>query len=226
MDVVVVGGGKVGAHLGKMLTSKGHGVTLVEQDEARCDFLRGKLTNVRVVCGDGDEPYILDEADLRAAHAVVAATGHDEDNLVVCLLAKLEYGVPLAIARINNPANEWLFNERFGVDVPVSSTNVMYSLIESEVSMGDIVTLLRLRAEDLAIDEVTLPEDAGCVGKRLADIDLPPDTQIMVLIRDGKVVPPRGDTALLAGDNLLILSHTAAESALRAALGVHNEPKP
>lgn len=226
MDVVIVGGGKVGSHLGKLLSSKGHGVTVVEIEEARCTVLRETLSGVRIVCGDGDEPYILDEAELRNAHAVVAATGHDEDNLVVCLLAKLEYAVPLAIARINSPANEWLFTERFGVDVPVSSTNVMFSLIESEVSMGDIVTLLRLRADNMAIDELSLPPDAGCIGKKVAELALPPETQIMVLIRAGKVVPPRGDTVLMGGDELLILSPVNAEEELRRVFGVHTEPKP
>jgi trk system potassium uptake protein TrkA len=177
------------------------------------------------VCGDGDEPYILDEADMRNADVVVAATGHDEDNLVVCLLGKLEYDVPLAIARINNPANEWLFTDRFGVDVPVSSTNVMFSLIESEVSLGDIITLLKLRADDMSIDELTLPADAGCVGKRLAELPLPPDTQVMVLIRAGKVVPPRGETVLAAGDELLILSPSGQEERLRVVFGVHAEPR-
>lgn len=226
MYVVIVGGGKVGAHLAKLLGERGHSIALVEQFEDRCEYLRETLPDVRVVCGDGDEPYVLDGADLRSAEAVVAATGHDEDNLVVCLLAKFEYEVPLAIARINNPANEWLFTERFGVDIPVSSTNVMFSVIESEVSLGDIVTLLRLNAENLSIDEVKLAPDASAVGKSISELILPAETQIMVLLRGGKVVAPRGDTVLAAGDELLVLCRCGTEDDLRGAFGVRAEPKP
>lgn len=226
MFVVIVGGGKTGAHLARLLNERGHRITLVEQQPERCEVLTEMLPQVRIVCGDGDEPYVLDSTDLRTADVVVAATGHDEDNLVVCLLSEIEYEVPLAIARINNPANEWLFTQHFGVDIPVSGTNVMFSVIESEVSLGDIVTLLKLRADEMAIDEVILAPDASAVGKAIAGLALPADSQIMVLIRDGKVVPPRGDTVLAAGDELLVLCRCGSEDSLRTAFGVRSEPKP
>jgi len=130
MYVVVVGGGKVGSHLAKVLASEGKQVALVEFDPDRCSRLEETIPNVTVICGDGDEPYVLDDANARNADAIVAATGHDEDNLVVCLLGKLEYNVPLTVARINNPANEWLFTEAFGVDVPVSNTSMIVAALE------------------------------------------------------------------------------------------------
>lgn len=136
MNVVVVGGGKVGSHLAKTLIADGHTVTLVEIEPDRCEVLAGRVSGAAIVCGDGDEPYILDEANARNANAIVAATGHDEDNLVVCLLGKMEYGVGLTVARINNPANEWLFTEAFGVDVPVSNTTMIVDALDRCVEKG------------------------------------------------------------------------------------------
>jgi trk system potassium uptake protein TrkA len=132
MFVVIVGGGKVGSHLAKLLAERGSRVALVEVSEDRCNLIdeEMKALGVTIVCGDGDEPYVLDEADTRSADAIVAATGHDEDNLVVTLLGKYEYKVPVTIARINNPRNEWLFTDEFGVDMPVSNTQMMADLLE------------------------------------------------------------------------------------------------
>jgi len=219
MQVLIVGGGKVGSHLARTLAGEGHQVTLVEVDERKCATLEEVLDGVRVVCGDGDEPYVLDDADARTADAIVAATGHDEDNLVVSLLGKLEYDVPLTVARINNPSNAWLFTDRFGVDVPVSNTAIMADVLRS-VSLGDIVTMLRLKAENMIIDEIDLAVDSPAVGKRLADLALPEGCQVMVIVSAGEVVVPRGDTTLKAGDELLVLTKTEQEAALRRVFGM------
>lgn len=133
MNVLIVGGGQVGANLGRTMSGEGHQVTLIEVDRARCQHLEEVPSDMRVMCGDGDEPYLLEEADIRAADVVIAATGDDEDNLVVCLLAKYEYDVGLTMARVNNPKNEWLFTERFGVDVPVSQTSIIANLLREHV---------------------------------------------------------------------------------------------
>jgi trk system potassium uptake protein TrkA len=188
----------------------------VEVSEERCARLEELLEDVTVICGDGDEPYVLDEADARNADALVAATGHDEDNLVVCLLGKAEYEAPLTIARINNADNEWLFTERFGVDVPVSNTAIMAEVLQ-HTSLGDIVTLLRLKAENMVVDQIVLPAHAAAVGKRLAELSLPQGSQVMAIVAKGEVVVPRGDTELHAGDELLILANSEDETALRSA---------
>jgi len=214
MYVLVVGGGKVGSHLAKTLAAEGHQVSVVEVDSDRCATLEDLVDGVRVICGDGDEPNVLDEADARNADAIVAATGHDEDNLVVCLLGKLEYEVPLTVARINNPSNAWLFTERFGVDVPVSNTSIMADVLKS-VSLGDIVTMLRLKAENMVIDEIVLPAAAAAVGQKLADLSLPEGSQVMAIVSSGSVIVPRGETVLSAGDELLILTKTEHEAELR-----------
>jgi trk system potassium uptake protein len=220
MFALIVGGGKVGSHLAMTLAEENHEVTLVEVDPDRCELLVETLDGVTIVCGDGDEPYVLDEANARSADAIVAATGHDEDNLVVCLLGKLEYEVPLTVARINNPANAWLFTSRFGVDVPVSHTAIITEVLKS-VSLGDIVTLLRLQAENMAIDEIVLAADGPAVGKRIADLALPANSQVMAIISGGQVVVPRGDTVFAAGDEVLILANCEDQKALRTVFGGH-----
>jgi len=219
VNAVIIGGGKVGSNLAKTLSAGGDNVTVVEIDPEKCEALAEKLPAITVICGDGDEPYVLDEANARNADALVAATGHDEDNLVVCLLGKFEYQAPLTIARINNQDNAWLFTERFGVDVPVSNTAIMAEVLQ-HVSLGDIVTLLRLKAENMVVDEIVLPVESAAVGKRLADLTLPDCSQIMAIVSGGGVVVPRGDTVLHAGDELLILANCKDDSALRAAFGV------
>ena len=219
MNAVIIGGGKVGSNLAKTLSANGDTVTVVELDPERCEALAEKLPNVTVICGDGDEPYVLDDANARSADAVVAATGHDEDNLVVCLLCKFEYGAPLTIARINNQDNAWLFTERFGVDVPVSNTAIMAEVLQ-HVSLGDIVTLLRLKAENMVVDEIVLPPDSSAVGKRLVELSMPECSQIMAIVSGGGVVVPRGDTVLNAGDELLILARCEDDAALRRVFGV------
>jgi len=134
MYVLIVGGGKVGSSLSKLLAEQGHEVTIVEFDRAKCQLLSKAGTGVAVQCGDGDEPYVLEAANVAKADVLVAATGHDEDNLVVCLLGKHEYRVPLTMARVNNPKNEWLFTERFGVDEPVSQTSMIAALLDKRAT--------------------------------------------------------------------------------------------
>jgi trk system potassium uptake protein len=141
MYVVIVGGGKVGSWLARILGGEGHQVTVVEFRRDTCAKLTNEMElfqneNVRVICGDGDEPYVLEDANVGKADVVVAATGDDEDNLVVCLLSKYEYNIPHTIARINNPKNEWLFTEQFGVDSSVSNTTMIAHLLEERVVAG------------------------------------------------------------------------------------------
>jgi trk system potassium uptake protein TrkA len=218
MYAVIVGGGKVGSSLANLLAEQGHTVTIVEFDRDKCALLTEPGSAVTVQCGDGDEPDVLEAANVARADVLVAATGHDEDNLVVCLLGKHEYRVPLTMARVNNPKNEWLFTERFGVDVLISNTAIMAEVLKN-VSLGDIVTLLRLKSENMAIDEVVLTEDGPAVGRRIADLGLPANTQVMAIISDGQVVAPRGDTVLRAGDEVLLLANCEDRPALRRVFG-------
>lgn len=216
MYAVIVGGGKAGAHLAKTLAAEGNEVTVIEQNVARCELLAEKLEGVQIICGDGDEPYVLDEAETSRADAVVAATGHDEDNLVVCLLGKNEYHVPITLARINNPANAWLFTKRFGVDLAVSNTEIMTGLLR-KANAGDIVSALRLKADGKVLEEIVIPEGSDVAGCTIGDLELPADAQVIAIISGGKFHAPCDDYVIRARDELIVLDGGEAASSLRMA---------
>jgi trk system potassium uptake protein TrkA len=215
MKVVVTGGGAVGRHLAQDLTERGHEVTLVEQDRALATKLEQWAPDTRVVYGDACEPRVLENADMRMADVVVAATGDDEDNLVTSLLAKQEFGVPRVLARVNHPKNEWLFDEQWGVDASVSPPHILTAMVEEAVTVGDLVRLLRLEGGKVALVEMRLPEQAPNGGKALYELRLPPDTTLVGILRDGHVTIPQPETTLAAGDEIVALSSNASEAALR-----------
>jgi len=224
MRVVIVGAGKSGTYLAEKLRSE-HKVTMVESRPERADYIRARMPEVTVVLGDGCEPSVLDKAQVAQADLVAALTGDDEDNLVVSFLSKTTHAVPMVFARTNHPKNEWMFNRSWGVDVAVSAASVIYSLIDKEVSLGDVITLMRLSAENMVIDELKLPAEAYAVGRSLAELSLPKCAHVMAIISDGEVVVPKGSTVLCAGDELLILSECGAETDLRRTFGVRVEPR-
>jgi trk system potassium uptake protein TrkA len=224
MRIVIVGGGKTGAYLAERLHEE-HTVTLVEQRADRVAFLRSALPDVEIVFGDACEPDVLESAGADKADMVLAVTGDDEDNLVVAMLTKVLEGGTV-YARVNHPANEWLFDKEWGVDVAVSSPAMLYGLVGRDIVFGHIVPLLDLRADDVAVEEVRLPAEAEAVGKRLAEIALPANITVMaVLAAEGGVRPARGETVLAAGDQLLLLAHGGLdERSVLEALGISEEP--
>ncbi len=219
MNVLIVGGGKSGSFLAEKLNEK-HRVTVVESKIERVKILQKKLPHMTVIHGDGCEPSILEKAGVARSDLVAALTGDDEDNLVISFLSKFQNRVPLVFARINHPRNEWLFNKSWGVDVAVSSTSIIASLVEEEISLGDIVSLLKLQAENLEIEEVTLPPEAESVGKTLSQLNFPPRTLIMAVISGREVKIPRGNTQLHAGDKLLLLSDLELKRQVEETLGI------
>lgn len=220
MKIVIVGGGKTGAYLADRLHHE-HAVTLVEQRSERVEYLRAALPDVDSIVGDACEPAVLETAGAGEADMVIAVTGDDEDNLVVAMLTKVLEGGTV-YARVNHPRNEWLFDKDWGVDVAVSSPAMLYSLIGRELVFGDVIPLLDLRADDVAVDEVRLPASAAAVGKTLAEVALPHNVTVMaILAAEGGVRAPRGDTALAAGDQLLLLAQGELdEPAVLRALGI------
>ena len=206
MKVVVTGGGAVGRHLSQDLTERGHDVTLVEQRRELAEKLDAWAPDTRIVYGDACEPRILEQADVRSADVVVAATGDDEDNLVTSLLAKQEFGVPRVLARVNHPKNEWLFDEQWGVDASVSPPHILTAMVEEAVTVGDLVRLLRLEGGKVALVEMRLPDQSPNVGKALYELRLPPDTTLVAILREGHVMIPQPETALAAGDEIVALS--------------------
>jgi trk system potassium uptake protein TrkA len=215
MKVAIAGAGNVGTYIAADLKQAGHDVLLIEQDPDLVARIRSTV-DVTWFVGDACEVNSLHEAGLADADVVVAATGDDEDNLVISLLAKQEFAVPRVVARVNHPKNHWLFNETWGIDVSVSTPHLLTALVEEAVSVGSLVRLLQF--EDAQLREVTLAGDSPAVGKPILDLGVPRDATIVAVVRSGHVVVPRGDTVLQAGDEVLALVTSDSEDPVKAIL--------
>src|SRR5262245_63568583 len=219
MKVVVAGAGNMGRHLALDLCERGHEVTLIEQETAPAARARQDLPeNVRVLLGDACEPYVLEEAKLGQADVIVAATGDDEDNLVVSLLAKQEFAVPRVLARVNHPENEWMFTEQWGVDAAVSPPHILTALVEEAVTVGDVVRLLKLDRGKVTLVEVVLDEKSEVAGKPMYELRLPVDSAVVAIIREGHVVIPQPETVLAPGDEIMAIATGEVEQQLLDAL--------
>jgi trk/ktr system potassium uptake protein len=215
MNVLVVGGGKVGKNLSYFLVEhNGHTVTLIERSEDVARKLAEELPGTAIVEGDGCDPAVLRAAGVEGMDAVAAVTGDDEDNLVVALLCKREFQVRRVAARVNNPKNAWLFTGRMGVDVPVDAARVIARNLEADINLGAIVRLLRLREGQVALVELTVAAESGAVGKQVQMLDLPPGCVLVALLRDEEVIIPSGDTTIAAGDQVLAVARAEYEAAL------------
>ncbi|MDZ4654279.1 MAG: NAD-binding protein [Coriobacteriia bacterium] len=218
MYIVVNGGGKVASYLAKTLLERGHSVALIEKRETVAHKLAGELTgSPLIVRGDGCDVAYQEDAGVGRADVFVAATGDDDDNLVSCQLAKVAFGVPRTVARVNNPKNEHIFNA-LGIEA-ISSTTIISRMIEEEATVGDIHTLSALRKGDVAIVEVTLPVDRCVVcGKKVADLSLPGDCILVALMRGEEVVTVHGDTEMQPGDTVIAFTKVEHEKTLKKAL--------
>jgi len=219
MFVIVVGGGKVGSHLASLLLADGYRVKVVE---IRADQLPGKDEEALAgafVLGDGTSPEVLEAVGVRHCDVVAAVTGADETNLVVTSLARSEFGVPRTIARVNNPKNAWLFTADMGVDVALNQADLMSHLIAEEMSLGDMMTLLRLRRGQFALVEEKVDPQSVALGQPIGELHLPGECLIAAIIRQGRVVFPDPEAALQASDEVLAVVHTSQLQALAALLG-------
>lgn len=217
MFVLVVGGGKVGYYLSKELIENGHEVVLMEKDRARAAQIVDELGSI-VVPQDGCEGRFLRLAGANRADIVAAVTGDDEDNLVISLLAKQEYGVPRVVARVNNPGNEWMFTDSWGVDVSVSTPHLLTALVQEAVSVGTLVRLLSFEQGQASLIETTLTASAPVVDRELAECRFPRDSTVVAVIRRDRVVVPRGDTVFQEGDEVLVLVTPDSEADVRELL--------
>lgn len=218
MKVLVVGGGIVGAFLARILREKNE-VTLIEISLDRAQTLEGELANVRIIAEDGCEPWVLELAGIEKTDLVVAVTGDDEDNLVVSYLSKFEYDVPQVISRVNNPVNRWLFTRSWGVDVEVSTPDIMAKIIEEETTLGEVVTVMKLQSSDVGLLEITVPPEARALHKKLSEISLPPETLIVTVVRGDAMMIPKADTVFEEGDKVLAITNISNQDALECALG-------
>lgn len=220
MRVVVVGAGKVGKYIASDLAEAGHQVLVLDSSKEVVGRAQssGEHAGVDFRVADACEITALEAAGLADADVVAAVTGDDEDNLVVSLLAKQEFGVPRVVARVNHPKNEWMFNETWGVDVSVSTPHLLTALVEEAVTVGALVRLLNFEGGKAGLEEVTLAENSPAAGQAISALRLPRNCTIVAIIRDRAVIVPRGDTTLEVGDEVIVLSTNDAEDDVRAAL--------
>src|SRR5471030_1807342 len=216
MRVVIAGAGSVGRSIARELLHNGHQVLLIDKDAD--DVQASRVPNASWLLADACEISSLHEANLAECDVVVAATGDDKANLVVSLLAKTEFGVPRTVARVNNPKNEWMFDEAWGVDVAVSTPRLMTALIEEAVSIGDLVRIFQFQQGHATMVGMTLPDASPYVGKRVGDVQWPADTVLVSIIREDRPIAPSPDDALEAHDELLILTVPESEDSIESLL--------
>lgn len=219
MFVIIVGGGKAGGYLAGQLIQAGHKVRLIEKREEVVERLVEDLPKETVMLGDGSSPSVLEAAGVAQGNVLAAVTGEDETNLVATTLARFEFNIPRTIARVNNPKNAWLFTEEMGVDVSLNQTDILSKLIAEEMSMGDMMTLLKLRRGEYSLVEEKLPPNSKALGIPLRDLPIPATCVIAAVIRKGHVLTPRGDMLFETGDEVLAVVDREAMQLLRDLFG-------
>jgi trk system potassium uptake protein len=219
MRVMVIGGGRVGGALVEILTDAGHDVTLVEKNAERAARIATGTPAVRVMAGDGADPAVLESAGIRRVDVLATVTGDDACNLVVTSLARLEFEVPRAIARIVDPVRAWLYDDRCGVDVAVDQADLLAQLIADELSLNAMATLVKLRRGDLALVEELVARGSAADGRPIGELDLPPGCVVVAVLRDDDVLVSRSDLRLRAEDEVLAVVHAGSTGELARMLG-------
>jgi len=219
MFVLVIGGGKTGSHLAGQLLEQGYQVKVIEDRPGVVERLQKELPAGTVFEGDGTSPFCLEQAGVRQVQVVAAVTGDDDENLVIATLARFEFNVPRVIARVNNPKNAWLFTREMGVDVALNQADLMARLIAEEMSLGDMMTLLKLRRGEYSIVEEKAHPDSAAIGKEIHELDLPEQCVLTAILRRGQLILPRGNTRIEAADEVIAVVHASAVAQLASLLG-------
>jgi trk system potassium uptake protein TrkA len=219
MYVIIVGGGNTGSHLAKLLMADNkHTVKIIEERPGLLEKLRTELPSTAIIAGDGSSPTVLEQAGIDKALVLAAVTGSDETNLVITSLARFEFNVPRIIARVNNPKNAWLFTQEMGVDVALNQADILAHLVAEEMSLGDMMTLLKLkRGEYSLVEEKVFPTAFVC-GKPIKELSLPAECTIVAVIRNHQLIIPHGSTVLQEYDEVLALAHVKRLSEFAALL--------
>ncbi|MHC3000927.1 potassium channel family protein [Gordonia metallireducens] len=218
MKVAIAGAGAVGRSIARELLVNSHDVTLFERKADHID--PDSVTGAKWILADACELAKLEDAQLQTFDVMVAATGDDKANLVVSLLAKTEFAINRVVARVNDPRNEWLFGEDWGVDVAVSTPRLLASLVEEAVSVGDLVRLMTFRQGQANLVELTLPSNTPMAGKPVRKLELPRDVALVTILRGGRVIVPQSDDPIEGGDELIFIAPSEAEPALYDAMKI------
>ena len=219
MFVIIVGGGQVGSNLALFLLNARHQVRIIEERQEVLAKMHRELPTECIVEGDGSDPDVLRRARVDKAEVLAAVTGADEANLMVCHLARFEFGVRRVIARVNNPKNAWLYTPEMGVDVALNQADMMAHLVAEEMSLGDMMTLLKFRKGQYALVEEKVHPMAIAVGKAIRDLMLPPQCVLAAIMRKGELIIPKGDVVLQPADEILAVVHSSEAATLASLLG-------
>ena len=219
MNVIIVGGGRVGEYLATLLLSAGHWVQLIEIRPHQVAILEQDLPAETVILGSGTDPAVLEAAGIRTTDVVAVVTGADEINLVAATIVRLEYQVPRVVARVKNPKNAWLFTPKMGVDVALNQAELMARLVVEEMSVGDMMTLLKLNKGAFSLIEEKVHPASLVVGKQVNQLNLPEECILVAIIRNNKLIIPHGKTRLLSEDEVLAIVHASKIQDLAKILG-------
>ncbi len=221
MFVVIAGGGRTGAQLARSLISGDHTVHVIDYRKEVLSRIHKELPTEVIFPGNAMDCSVLEQAGIKFANVFAATTTSDEENLALCYIVRQKYGVKRTIARVNNPRNAWLFDAKFNVDVAVNHADILSRLIEEEMSMGDMMTLLKLKRGKYALVEEKIPPNALAIGQMIKDLHLPTNCTIAAIIRSGEVIVPRGVTTLEVGDEVLAITDTEGAKKLAELFAIH-----
>ncbi|HWT76255.1 MAG TPA: TrkA family potassium uptake protein [Mobilitalea sp.] len=219
MKVIIVGGGQVGSYIGSLMLANGHDIKIIEYREKNFHKLEREFTSEHLVYGHGSDPAVLEQAGIGSAEVLAAVTAEDEINLVVSTMAKMEFGVPRVVARVNNPKNAWLYNSSMGVDVGVNQADLMAHFIVEEMNLEDMLTLMKLNRGDYSIVQTRVGQHAKAANKLLKDLPVPKNAVLIAITRNASVLIPKGDTKILVEDEILVLTDEDSRKELKEIFG-------
>ena len=219
MFTIIVGGGQVGASLASLLLAENHQIKLIEIRKTKIAELETEFSGEVLILGSGSSPHVLEEAGITKADVLAAVTGSDETNLVTCSLAREEFNVPRTIARVNNVKNKWLFTPEMGVDIVLNQATILAHLIAEEMSLGDLITLLKLGKGKYSLVEEKVDPDSPANGKRVDELDLPGNSVLAAIIRKGDLIVPDSSTVLQSADEVLAVVLSAQKPQLASLFG-------
>ncbi|MCL6570788.1 MAG: NAD-binding protein [Bacillus sp. (in: Bacteria)] len=221
MNVVIIGGGKAGSHIGNLLLENDISIKIIENREIHFEKLKKEFSEEKVIFGSGTDPNTLEAAGIESADVLVAVTGSDEVNLVASTIAKFEFAIPRVVARVNNPRNAWLYNKNMGVDVSINQSEIIGHIVVEEMDMENIATLMKLNRGNLSIVKVTVNTKSNAVSKPIKELNIPSKCVLIAILRKAdEVIIPRGDTFIEPNDNILLLVDESTEKVINNIFSV------